>query len=500
MNLKKGIQFFSLSFLTLMLTLGTFSGLSAQPTVSLQSGYPQYSGGQTTFKWVVSASSGEQQKFLLSIGRGCINASDVVSTSWSGGSQGQTEGSIQYLAANAAPSGYNNSAMKNTGSAIATPKYQFKGLQATYTLILKGSYTTGSGNVISGDDDENTTLSTTVNNVIPVKSVSITSGGSVTFCDGGSVTLTASDAVNSLQWKKDGVSIPGATSATYIATTSGSYTVVSSGNSPCNSATSNAIIVTVNPIPAAPGVTPVTYCQNATASALAATGTNLLWYTASTGGTGSTTAPTPSTATAGSSSFFVSQTSAAGCESPRATLTVTVNVCTPPSNSHDDDDDHEGDHVGDDDHEGGHEGEEHEGNEKDKKDKKEKDSKSNNGKKDLKKESSNKDKHSSLGIFATDDMTSAMNNNNANVVVSSYPNPYTDKITFRLNAKQTGKAKLSLYNFAGQKVANVFEGTVQANSTQTVEYTVPSSQRGNLIFVFQNGTNTTTGKLMNAKK
>ncbi|TAE62330.1 MAG: fibronectin type III domain-containing protein, partial [Flavobacteriia bacterium] len=54
------------------------------------------------------------------------------------------------------------------------------------------------------------------------------------------------------------------------------------------------ITVTVNATPVLPtATTPVLYCQNSTASALSATGTNLLWYTAATGGTGSTTAPTP---------------------------------------------------------------------------------------------------------------------------------------------------------------------------------------------------------------
>ncbi len=103
-------------------------------------------------------------------------------------------------------------------------------------------------------------------------------------------------------------------------------------------------------------------------------------------------------------------------------------------------------------------------------------------------------------VMAAEEVSTVAVNVNTNVMVSSYPNPYTDRITFRLTAKQTGKANLSLYNFAGQKVATVFEGMVQANSTQTVEYTVPSAQRGNLIFVYNNGTSTSTGKLMNARK
>ncbi|MBC7553675.1 MAG: gliding motility-associated C-terminal domain-containing protein, partial [Taibaiella sp.] len=46
--------------------------------------------------------------------------------------------------------------------------------------------------------------------------------------------------------------------------------------------------------------------------------------TSSTGGTGSTTAPTPSTATAGTFNYYVTQT-VNGCESPRAALRVTIN-------------------------------------------------------------------------------------------------------------------------------------------------------------------------------
>ncbi|MEL1247141.1 LamG-like jellyroll fold domain-containing protein [Flavobacterium helocola] len=73
--------------------------------------------------------------------------------------------------------------------------------------------------------------------------------------------------------------------------------------------------------------TPVTYTQGATATALTATvganGSNLLWYSTATGGTG-TTAPTPSTATVGSTSYWVSSTNANGCESARTEIVVTV--------------------------------------------------------------------------------------------------------------------------------------------------------------------------------
>ena len=85
--------------------------------------------------------------------------------------------------------------------------------------------------------------------------------------------------------------------------------------------------VTVNAIPSAPSVSTVEYCVNKTADALTATGDNLLWYTTATGGTGSATAPIPGTATAGSTSWYVSQTTN-GCESDRAKIVVTVKACS----------------------------------------------------------------------------------------------------------------------------------------------------------------------------
>ena len=77
--------------------------------------------------------------------------------------------------------------------------------------------------------------------------------------------------------------------------------------------------------PSPPGVSsPVTYCEGATAVPLTATGSNLLWYTAASGGAGSPTAPTPSTTTVGTKSYWVSQT-VNGCESDRMQIDVIVN-------------------------------------------------------------------------------------------------------------------------------------------------------------------------------
>lgn len=97
---------------------------------------------------------------------------------------------------------------------------------------------------------------------------------------------------------------------------------------------STVIELTYNGISEVPTVdTPVTYCLNETATALTATTTaeyTLIWYTAATGGSGSTTAPIPDTATVGDTSYFVANQDENGCEGPRAEIVVTINDAITP--------------------------------------------------------------------------------------------------------------------------------------------------------------------------
>jgi hypothetical protein len=72
-----------------------------------------------------------------------------------------------------------------------------------------------------------------------------------------------------------------------------------------------------------------TYCAGATSSALTANaslGNTLRWYTQATGGTFTTTAPTPSTTTAGTFTYYVSQANINNDESQRIAITITVNA------------------------------------------------------------------------------------------------------------------------------------------------------------------------------
>lgn len=90
--------------------------------------------------------------------------------------------------------------------------------------------------------------------------------------------------------------------------------------------TSNRVLVNVVvEVSATPSVTsPISYVQGTTASALTATTeeAGLVWYTTETGGMGSTTAPIPSTATVGTTYYWVASTNANGCESTRTEIVV----------------------------------------------------------------------------------------------------------------------------------------------------------------------------------
>jgi len=77
---------------------------------------------------------------------------------------------------------------------------------------------------------------------------------------------------------------------------------------------------------AAPVVnSPVVYCQNDTAVALNASGTSLLWYSSSAGGSGIASAPVPSLLIADSAYYYVSQTMY-GCEGFRDSILVVVHA------------------------------------------------------------------------------------------------------------------------------------------------------------------------------
>jgi|GEM_PF-3138481 len=93
------------------------------------------------------------------------------------------------------------------------------------------------------------------------------------------------------------------------------------------------IINPCTPLPPPPAVTsPINYCLGGPATPLTAAGSNLLWYTTAIGGVGTTVSPTPSTSTAGTTKYYVSQT-VNGCQSLRDSITVNVIAAASPTAS-----------------------------------------------------------------------------------------------------------------------------------------------------------------------
>ncbi len=151
----------------------------------------------------------------------------------------------------------------------------------------------------------------------------ITAGGPITFCTGGSVTLTSSSATGN-QWSLNGTPIGGATAQTYVANAAGNYTVMVT-TAGCPSAASAATTATVNPTPATPTITaggPITFCTGGSVTLTSSSATSNQW---SLNGTpiGGATAQTYFASAAGNYTVVVIS---GGCTSAAsATTTVTVN-------------------------------------------------------------------------------------------------------------------------------------------------------------------------------
>ena len=183
-------------------------------------------------------------------------------------------------------------------------------------------------NTTTGCESPRTKLSVTINPLPVSPTVRDTA-----FCQNStSIVLSAgASSGNSLLWY--GANAIGGSSnvnATVPNTTStGSYAYyVSQKNitTGCESPRSK-IGVTINPLPIAPVVRDTNYCNNASSDTLrfnTSTGATLLWYgTNATGGTGTSIAIKPNTATVGTANYYLSQIiTATGCEGPRSKVVV----------------------------------------------------------------------------------------------------------------------------------------------------------------------------------
>lgn len=151
---------------------------------------------------------------------------------------------------------------------------------ATYSATTSGSYTVVATVGCASAPSAATVVTV---NAIPA-APSITPGGSTTFCEGGSVTLTSSIGAGN-QWYRNGLALGGQTGTATIAATSGFYTVTTTANG-CPSPQSSYVFVTVNPKPDATITVPSTMFSGASAAATVnASCTNATFAWSVTGGT-----------------------------------------------------------------------------------------------------------------------------------------------------------------------------------------------------------------------
>ena len=156
------------------------------------------------------------------------------------------------------------------------------------------------------------------------EAINVFAGGPTIFCQGNTVLLSATYSGTSIQWKKNGTNIPGATSPTYSVNKSGNYTAVTT--SPCGTATSSTINVTVNKNPnasiSAGGAT--TFCAggSVTLTEVPVAGCSYQWYKGASAIAGATSTNYIAT-TAGNYKCRVTKT-ASGCFKNSNAISVTV--------------------------------------------------------------------------------------------------------------------------------------------------------------------------------
>jgi len=79
-------------------------------------------------------------------------------------------------------------------------------------------------------------------------------------------------------------------------------------------------------------------------------------------------------------------------------------------------------------------------------------------------------------------------------MIFAYPNPLSDATTFQFSVTEKGKASLELFNSAGAKVAQLFEGVADAGRTYTVDMNATNLSTGIYIYRF-----TADGKISSHK-
>lgn len=272
-------------------------GGSVQLVASASTAYSWSPGGQTS--QIITVNSSGSYSVMVTDANGCSGTSPAevvtvdtipVPTITAGGPTTFCAGGSVTLTASAG-----NSYLWSTGATTQS-------ISATSA----GSYTVA---VTDGNGCTGTSAATTVTvNANPTPNIS--ANGPTTFCDGDSVTLSASSAV-SYAWSN------GVTGQSFVTDTSGTYTVTVTDANGCIG-TSPTTTVTVNPNPVAtitPGG-PTTFCQGGSVTLTSSSSTGNVW---------STGVVSQSINVTQSGNYTVEVTNGFGCSTTSSPTTVTVN-------------------------------------------------------------------------------------------------------------------------------------------------------------------------------
>ncbi|MFC5269296.1 T9SS type A sorting domain-containing protein [Adhaeribacter terreus] len=214
---------------------------------------------------------------------------------------------------------------------------------ATYQWFLNNAPITGATSqtltvTANGNYKVNVTNATSCSGVDSVQVVfntkpatpTVTAGGAITFCQGGSVVLTGASTTTGVtySWLLNGNAITGATTATYTANAAGNYRVVATNATGCTD-TSATTTVTVNPLPAKPTVTPAgtaAICQGSSVvltGASTSTGVTYSWLLNGNAITGATAATYTANA---AGNYRVVATNATGCTDTSTVTAVSISA------------------------------------------------------------------------------------------------------------------------------------------------------------------------------
>lgn len=197
---------------------------------------------------------------------------------------------------------------------------------ATLVADAPGNYTVIVSSACGVDDSDPVPVTVDELPLAPA----VVANGSTTFCDGGSVTLSADLMMGvTYTWSVDGVVIPNADTEVLTATASGSYTVTVTSLLGCSSTSADTIVVDVATLPVAPGILAsdtTVFCDGGSVILVADLIPGVT-YTWSVDGQVIPNADTEQLNVTTGGSYTVSVTDGSGCTGSSAdTLTVVVNA------------------------------------------------------------------------------------------------------------------------------------------------------------------------------